>query len=340
MQKCFPSGLGMWIAFEAAIDPGSKSRDLAVAVDRCQRAGATWVALRAGAGGANDKALSDESIAAFVAAGIDVYVWIFAYPNTAAAEIAGYKRWFIAGAKGAIINAEFPYQPATADEARALVAGIRTAWVEAQGERVRRGLDVIADEAFVGHAPPDYLGAGVGHALSDELLALDEVCDAIMPQVYAWEHNDEGHVAHVNRVMAGYAKRKLYADKVWCVGCTYRPKTRGGKPTPPMLDEAQRIADDVLAFLDNGYVRACPAPSLYTLDAITWINGPGDRVMSALELRARTIPAPESHDPDDTLRDSPTGRSSMRLRAINQRDEQPTESFDVPGFLSKLAEER
>lgn len=282
-----PHGLGFWIAFEASIDPGPKARDLAVAIDRCKRAGATWVALRAGAGGANDAHLSEASLRAFEAAGIDVYVWIFAYPATAAKEIAGYRRWFVAGAKGALINAEFEYQKASAADARALVAGIRQAWHEAQGERRLRGLDPIADEAFVAHAPPDYLGAGVGHALSDELVALDEVCDAIMPQVYAWEHDDRGHAFHLDRVMAGYAKRGLGLDRVWCVGCTYRPTKRGGKTLTPLPDQQQRLAEDLAAFLDHPGVAACPAPSLYSLDAITWINGAGDRVMAMLEERAR-----------------------------------------------------
>lgn len=330
-QKCVPTGLGFWTAFESAIDAGPKSADLRVAIERCVTAGATWVALRAGAGGANDASLNDESIAAFEAADIDVYVWIFAYRNTSAIEIEHYRRWFVAGAKGAIINAEFPFESATADDARALVAGIRYAWIEAQAERKMRGLPVVAAEAFVAHAPPDYLGAGVGHALRDELVALDECCDSIMPQVYAFEHDDSGHRHHVDNVMRGYRRRGYDIDRVWCVGCTYRPKTRGEertgevdangkpkmrpKPTPPMADEAQRVADDVIDFLKHPDVAGCQAPSLYSLDAISWINGPRDRVMSALAANRQPHPS----DAPDTQPETPPAirRSSYpRLHAV------------------------
>lgn len=315
--KVTPRGLGGWVAFEASLDPGAKVRDLHVAIDRCAAAGMSWIAPRAGAGGNADAAFNDSSLEAYLAAGLVVLPWIFPYVGTEAKVVAIFKRWFVAGAHGAIINAEFEYQAATAAAARALVASIRTAWAEAQGERLRRGLEVVADEAFIAHAPPDYLGAGVGHPLSDELVALDEECDAIMPQIYAWEHDDRGHAYHVERVMAGYAKRGLFADRVWPVGCTYRPKTRGGKPTPPLANEAQRVADDVRAFLAHPIVAACPAPSLYTLDAITWINGPADRVMEALRARRDTDPAPPDSQAD-TWPGTPTAKSSQSLRAVRE----------------------
>jgi hypothetical protein len=311
MNKISPAGLGLWVAFERAIDPGDKFADIRVALGRCKAAGAKWIAPRAGAGGANDGAFDETSVASYLAAGLSVYPWIFPYVGTESKLIAGFRRFFVAGAHGAIVNAEFEYQKATAQDAEKLVAGIRTAWAEAMGERTRRGLPVTADEPFIAHAPPDYLGAGVGHALSDELVKLDELCDAIMPQVYAFEHDDRGHDYHVKRVMAGYAKRGLFADKVWCVGCTYRPKQRGGKLTPVIENEPKRVADDVAAFLDNAYVRACPAPSLYSLDAITWINGPSDMVMRTLAERIRP------DDEPDTIPSTPGSKSSQNMRAVD-----------------------
>lgn len=326
--KKTPAGLGFYLAFEKAVDPGDKSRDLQVTIDRCLAAGATWIAPRAGAGGANDAAFDEKSVAAYIAAGLLVYPWIFPYPGREATVVSGFKRYFVAGAHGCIINAEFEYQPASAASARAMVAAIRTAWAEAQAERLQRGLEVTADECFIAHAPPDYLGAGIGHPLSDELVALDEVCDAIMPQTYAWEHDDRGHDFHVNRVMAGYAKRGLYADKVWPVGCTYRPKQRGGKPTPAMDGEAARVGSDVIAFLDNAYVKACPAPSLYSLDAISWINGAADQVMAKLVARRASSEEP------DTIPDSPTGKSSQSMRAVHV----PTETPQAVDFVRTLAD--
>jgi len=322
MSKIVPRGLGGWVAFEASLDPGAKVRDLHVAIERCADAGITWIAPRAGAGGSADAAFDEASVEAYLAAGLLVFPWVFPYVGTERKVVGIFRRFFVAGAHGAIINAEFEYQPATAAAARALVASIRTAWAEAQAERLQRGLEVVADEPFIAHAPPDYLGAGVGHPLSDELVALDEECDAILPQIYAWEHDDRGHVYHVERVMAGYAKRGLGPDRVWPIACTYRPKTRGfdttGKPrpTPVMVNEAERIENDMVAFLAHPLVAACPAPSLYTLDAISWINGPSDRVMAALRAHRDTdrSPAPDSDTP--TWPGTPTSKSSQRLRAV------------------------
>jgi hypothetical protein len=321
-----PNGLGFWTAFESTVDAGNKARDLQVTIDRCHAAGVTWIAPRAGAGAANDVSFNEQSLAAYLAGGLRVYPWVFPYPGSEPRVVAAAKRYFLAGAHGFIINAEFEYQPASAASARAMVAGIRQAWHDAQGERRMRGLDPIADEAFVAHAPPDYLGAGIGHALSDELVALDDVCDAIMPQVYAWEHSDHGHAFHTERVMAGYAKRGLGPDRVWPVACTYRPKQRGGKPTPPMLNEGKRVGEDIAEFLNLSIVKACPAPSLYSLDAITWINGKDDHVMRVLSERhaaraADTDPAPPITEPE-----TPTGKSSPRWRAVTPENE--------PAFLA------
>lgn len=282
-----PRGLGFWVAFEGAITPKGKAEDLRQAIEWCKLTGVTWVALRAGHGAQADRDLSPESIKAFLDAGIDPYVWIFAYQRTAQAEQAGYAHWFSVGAKGAIINAEFEYATATADDARRLVEGIRVAW-DANG---------TGGDSFVAHAPPDYLGAGLGHPLRSQLVALDDACDLIMPQVYAWEHDDKGHAYHLDRIAQAYDRRG-YTEKLAPIGCTYRPKMRGGKPTPYLEDEPTRVAADVIAFLDHASVKACPCPSLYTLDAIGWINGRTDQVISVMSERyskgadATEAPAP------------------------------------------------
>ena len=278
-----PSGLGFWIAFESSIDPGAKPVDLAVAIGRCKRAGATWIAPRAGQDGLNDGAFNRASCEAFAAAGLDVYPWVFVDPGRNAGTIAAFAKmrdW--PGVAGAILNAEFAYQAESPDNARALVAGVRAA-----------GYD------FVAHAPPDYLG---GYGATKSLRALDNACDVVMPQVYAFEHNDAGHVAHLDRVLALYAKLGLSIDKVWPILCTYRPHTRGFDkdnkpiPTPKIANEPQIVADDLIAGLDR--IAACPAPSLYSLDAISWINGASDRVMAALESRAIAL-APKPVEPAD-----------------------------------------
>lgn len=276
-----PRGLGWYVAFERTIAPGGKAEDLRVAVERCLDTGATWVALRAGVDGANDADLSAESIAAFRAAGIKVYVWIYLRSRAAAVRtLAGFKKWIDAGVDGVWIDAEFDYDGG-AEDVRTLVLSIRAA-----------GCD------FVGHAPPDYLGAGLlnGGKVPAYLEELDRVCDMIAPQVYAWEHDDRGHVFHLDRVCAGYAKRGYGPEKVAPIGAPYRPKMRGGRPTPSMPSEAACVAADILAFLEHPAVKASPCPSFYSLDAISWINGPSDRVIATLAERASrlkdTDPAP------------------------------------------------
>lgn len=345
--KVLPRGLGLWVAFERALSAGDKRADLAVSIDRLDRAGATWVAPRAGAGGANDAAFDESSAAAYLESGRVLLPWIFPYRHTDRGVVAGFRRYFDAGAHGCILNAEFEYQLATAGEARALVALIRSAWAESQGERIRRGLLPVADEPFIAHAPPDYLGAGVGWTLSDEFVALDEVCDAIMPQVYAYEHDDRGHVHHLENVAEGYRRRGVDLARVWWVGCTYRPARRGGKETGPY--DPQRVADDVIAFLSHELVRACPAPSLYSSDAITWINGDRDRVMAALEAfaLAELGALGEAEEPDTEPGTPPAKRrSSQRLAAVNAPilepgtgpdDWRPT--TDARPFLESLADD-
>lgn len=283
-----PKGLGWWVAFERSITPKGKQEDLRQAVDWCLATGAKWVALRAGAGGNPDADLSPESIRAFLDAGIDPYVWIFAYQRTAAQELAGYAKWFTLGAKGALINAEFEYATATRDDALRLVDGIRLAWDAYGGD----------GPSFVAHAPPDYLGAGIGHPLREQLIALDECTDLILPQVYAWEHDDRGHALHLDRVSAGYAKRG-YTDKLAPIGCSYRPKVRGKASVPYWEDEPQRVAADVISYLEHPSVVACPCPSLYSLDAVAWINGPSDQVIATIAARHKAQQAPTLPPPSN-----------------------------------------
>lgn len=273
-----PAGLGWYVAFERALSSGGKQADLQTAIERCRATGATWIALRAGAGGNADVALTEESIVTIADAGIDVFLWIFDYTGTSKPELAILRRWYQTGrVKGAILNAEYEYAKSSASEALALVQGAR---------------DIGYD--FVAHAPPDYLGARGGEPWD----SLDDACDAIMPQVYAWEHDDHGHAFHLDKVLALYKARGIDMSKVWPIGCSYRPKTRGSRvdpttgkaiplPTPKLANEAELVAQDALAFLAHPHVAACRAPSFYTLDAITWINGAGDRVLPVLTERAR-----------------------------------------------------
>lgn len=312
-----PSGLGWWVAFERAIDDGPKAADLAKALAVCEATGADWLCLRAGDGGHADADLTEGSILAFKSAGKKVFLWPFEYGSDAslAGSLAILKHWrglcLSGGAPaidGIVLNAEFDFlKNASPEHARAFVASVRA-----------QGWD------YVGHAPPDYAG-GRGDG---SLAALDEVCDGIFPQTYAWEHNDLGHVHTINEVLALYRKRGIYRDRVNPVLCSYRPLFRGYTtppegldpeekaafkprqiPTSPLANEAELVAKDVVEGLD--FLEGCEAPSIYTIDALHFASRPGvgAAVLTALTaLTARAKPAKQTL-PDGGLALADTDRA-------------------------------
>jgi hypothetical protein len=283
-----PLGLGWWVAFERSIDAGPKAADLAKALAVCEATGARWVCLRAGDGGHPDADLTEASILAFKAAGLQVFLWPFVYGHALSGTLAILKHWrglcLPGGAPavdGVILNAEFDFESVAPALARSLVGDVRAL-----------GYD------FVGHAPPDFAG-GRGDG---PFPALDDACDAIMPQCYAWEHNDGGHIHTIDAVLSLYRKRGLYLDKVNPVLCSYRPKVRGYTktepkqpiPTAPLAGEAEIVARDVVAGLDHvDALGGCEAPSIYTIDAMTggWAarKGVGEAVLAALVARAGPV---------------------------------------------------
>jgi hypothetical protein len=278
-----PIGLGWWVAFESAMHPGGKEFDIRTGVERATRTGGQWVALRLGDGGNKDADISEASVRAWKQAGFDVYVWQYARPQTIDAEIKLYDR-FRPFVDGVIINAEFHHAGASPNTAKKLVDGLRAA-----------GFD------FVAHAPPDYAGS----ANAEPWNTFDALCDAIMPQVYAWEHDDRGHVHHLNNVRARYKNKGVDLEKVWPILCSYRPKVRGFTkdnkpiPTPSMAGEATRVAADLIEGLEHEWVKESQAPSIYSLDAITFINGKDDLVVDTMERwdrSQRTTEPPTTHD--------------------------------------------
>lgn len=287
-----PQGLGAWIAFEHAIDPGPKTADLARAVTICKAIGAEWIVLRTGAGSVPDADLSEASIFAFAAAGIRVFLWPFIYAGALEGELKILRRYrglCVPGGRpivqGIVLNAEYQFMAgATVAEATTTVRRVREIGYE-----------------WVAHAPPDHAG-GRGEG---PLKTLDALCDAILPQTYAWEHNDLGHVHTIDKVLALYGARGLGLDKVWPILCTYRPRFRGKTPapanvpipTPPLANEAARVAGDIVAGLDRiDALGGCPAPSLYSIDGMQFASRPGvaEAVLAALtvrQLRGRAPPA-------------------------------------------------
>lgn len=315
----FPLGrFGWWIAFLGAADPGPETSDVARVVDVATSTGAGWVCVRAGAGGLNDSSLCPPGgeinlryLRALRDAGLKVVVWIFSYVRTWRTEVEAYRRLVATGLVDAvIINAEFDWETRAASyqEAATFIGALRAA---------------LPPGFHVGHAPPDYLGGRGGNRpnVRDCWEAFDELCDSIHPQCYAFEHADRGHVATIREVVALYRARGL-ADKVCPVLCSYRPKTRGydknGKPlpTPPMADEAGVVSRDVVAGIACSEEISSPAFSIYTVDALNFVDRRvGDAVLAALRERHAAsvppatppapVPAPEEPaagpDPDVVL---------------------------------------
>lgn len=276
-----PCGRGAWVAFQSAANPDNvREHDLQTIVERAKRLGANWLAVRAGAGTGMDADLRDDSLAYYRANGFQIFAWIFDYKDNSVGEIAAYKRW-VGKVDGVIMNAEFEYLGEDEAEARALVAGIRAC-----------GFD------FVGHAPPDYAGGRGDGALK----ILDEVCDAIFPQVYAYEHDDSGHVHHLNNIRALYAARNLL-HKVSPVGCTYRPNVRGGRNLAPIADYV--VAQDVVAFLAHPWTQSCESPSLYSIDAITFAGQGREAVLAAVEAYDKEHPKEPFNPVPPLLRQNP-----------------------------------
>jgi hypothetical protein len=117
------------------------------------------VAVRGGVGNSPDAVIDERSVRAFLDANIEVAVWVFNYVGSQAGELHTFARFRAAGARWAILNAEFPYLHASAAQAQSLVDGVRACGFE-----------------WVAHAPPDYAGGRGDGALS----TLDNACDTIL----------------------------------------------------------------------------------------------------------------------------------------------------------------
>lgn len=313
-----PQGRGAWVAFVDAMSPGGRAEDIALLVERAKRLGCSWVALRIGAAGMKDGgahlngAPAMDLVNALRAAGLGVYVWLFEYADHPLSGRAIWRAWAPL-ADGALINAEFEYLKASKEQAEALVSDLRA-----------MGYDYVA------HAPPDYAGGRGDGAMR----YIDAVCDEIMPQVYAYEHDDRGHVHHLDAVKSLYEKRGIPIEKVSPIGCTYRPRVRGfdaagkGIPTKPIGDEP--VAADVVAFLDHPWTRASSAPSLYSLDGLTFAGEGREAVLAAVEAHDAhhrdTDPAPWDPTPP-ALRLAPTEVPSLE-QVLQELTEPPPDSSE------------
>jgi hypothetical protein len=252
-MKTVPEGFGYWVAFADNVTPSPLAQDVAETCRLLKALDAGWIAPRAGMDGWNDGALTREALAAYKRSGFGVYPWIYTRPSGVAATVAAAVALVATGdVDGIILDAEAEY-------------------IDAPGPAVKLADELRAalPDVFLAHAPLDNIAFHPrfpwreivrGSAKSGEPARLD----AVMPQLYAWEHDDSGHAAWQSKCegqwSAWEAKNPDAAVARRWIGCCYRPATRGGRATKPRPIE--EIARDVVAFRSEN-----PEGSLYALDA-------------------------------------------------------------------------
>ncbi|CAN5620663.1 hypothetical protein BH09MYX1_BH09MYX1_13240 [soil metagenome] len=252
-MKNSPCGFGYWVAFANAMTPSPLAQDVEETCRILQALGAGWIAPRAGMDGWNDGGLTLSALASYKQLGIDVYPWIYTRPQGIQATVdAALKLLETGNVDGIILDAEAEYL-AESGAATRLADAIRAA----------------VDDAWVAHAPLDNIALHptfpwreivVGSAEPHEPPRLD----AVMPQLYAWEHNDAGHAAWQQKCEPQWtawerANPQAAVPRSW-IGACYRPKLRGGSSTPAL--PLQTVVDDVVAFRTSN-----PRGSLYAIDA-------------------------------------------------------------------------
>lgn len=279
-----PTGLGLWTAYQPT--------DI---LARLRTVGARWVAPRAGYDGWTDAHCRVADLLAYKRAGLAIYPWIYPSMHGWHLALAGLQQlWDTGLCDGLIVDWEAewcgPDSAANNMQARAFVAGLLA-------------IDSPADgHPWIAHAPMDYRS---NHPTAP--WAAFDALDCAMIQLYAYEHDDRGHLYHLGRVLPQWADT---GKPCWPIGCTYRPRSRlvGGVPTvlPPMTPAV--IAADVAAFLDAPALAGLPV-SLYSIEAAS------PEVMAMLADRAAPQPtAPSTPDPTIPL-DAPAHALGVADRA-------------------------
>ena len=219
-DKRVPDGRGYWIAFAPPLEETIRA---------LRQLSATWVAPRVGGNGWNDPGANEERLRAYKDDGLSVYPWIYTTPSGARKTIDAFSAIASKGLCDGIIvdaEAEFCHYP---EIARNFASDLRQS----------------LPGVWIAHAPFDM----VQWHLDFPYAEFGEVFDAVMPQLYAYEHDDAGYDHWI----------RLYESqwRIWeaahpeatlprmPIGCSYRPRTRAGKPIGT-FDESV-LARDIVA---------------------------------------------------------------------------------------------
>jgi hypothetical protein len=264
-----PTGLGFWVAYTPTM-----------VVEKLVSVGAKWVAPRAGLNGWNDGGLrTKEDLQRYKDAGLQVFPWIYPTPQGWKSTLDGFQRLVSTQlCDGLILDAEAEWCDGKSNGVAAVLV-----------EKLREAFPTL----WIAHAPMDY----INYHPKFPWVEFGEL-DAVLPQVYAWEHDDHGHVFHLERVEAAWAawekKNPLSVKPRWPIGCTYRPGFRGTESLTPLPDQWNKIAMDVEAFLDHPLCKGKPV-SLYSLEA-AYSSGQPTAVIEMLQKRAKPLSPPHSDE--------------------------------------------
>lgn len=243
-----PLGLGFWLWQMANAERG----DYGAILDKCQKCGISWLAIKAGEGSARPYAQWSNFVLngwlhKFLGAGISIFPWWYSRPGTWTQEVQLAQRLIGDGSSGLIVDAEAEWQ-GNQTEAGGFATALR---------------NTLGPSVYIAHAPFDYPKFHQNFPYAQ----FDGAFNAVHPQMYWTEHGvDVGTV--MTQVDAEW-KALLAAENLtinFCpIGVTY-----GKSPAQPRVPGTFR-ADDLAKFLDHyqsiNSPTLMPAVSLYSWDA-------------------------------------------------------------------------
>lgn len=266
MKNVFPhanQAPGYWSAYAKPVDPLIESLELL---------GAKWIAPEAGVGtifdskGNMQTLMTPTYVSAYRALNLGLYPWIYYTPHSAMADLSYLSKLLDLGIDGLILDVETEWQGVPAGTAKAFV------------DRVRK---VVGSNTFVGFSSFD-IPLWHGNFPWSEFCALD----ANFPQLYAYEHDDQGYVHWSDIYDRQWKIMDSHLDVAACprypIGCNYRPAKRGGKVLGPF--------DNVKLAKDIASANSKMTGGWYTIEMI--MDGPHEVYEAMLPGGPLSVPPP------------------------------------------------
>lgn len=225
-----PDNNGYWIAYMPS--------DIPKLIDNLDELSCTWIAPRI------DKTTDYNVLSRLKKANFKIYPWVYVFPSCDYTPMVSK----LLDYDGFIIDAEVEFNNKN-DAAKQLVNSIR---------------NVIKDSwlAYAPFALPTY------HQ-DFPYVEFGKVCNAVMPQLYAYEFDDSGYKYWISRYEEQWLKFELNYPEVkndrLPIGCCYRPKKRGIHVTLP-FDNNKLIKDvtDYCEYFSGGlYSYEAMIPEMY-----------------------------------------------------------------------------